>query len=191
VTAQPPRREDRSHAQPRAGASSRRAWRAWRGPDWSGRAAAPKAGLNRHDLARPYTGPSAGELFQEGFRSVPHPGRSGPAGIVRVPLASRKRGSVPLRTLETAPGTRRARGPKPGGRYQCCRIRAVRRSWQARSSTNQTSPSCRRRFWHEPSGRCLSTATVMGSHAMTGALMKPLNIWLGFLNYKKIHISRA
>ena len=50
VTAQPPRREDRSHAQPRAGASSRRAWRAWRGPDWSGRAAAPEAGLNRRDL---------------------------------------------------------------------------------------------------------------------------------------------
>ena len=53
----------RSHAQPLL---QRRAWRAWRGPDWSGRVAAPKAGLNRRDLARPYTWRSAGELFSAG-----------------------------------------------------------------------------------------------------------------------------
>src|SRR5271166_6332334 len=56
VTAQPLRREDRSHAQ---GVCDR----AWRGPDRSGRAAAPKAGLTRRDLARHQNGRSAGERF--------------------------------------------------------------------------------------------------------------------------------
>src|SRR5271157_3635152 len=46
----------RSHAQ---GARDR-AWRAWRGPEWSGRTAAPQAGLTRRDLARLYTRRSAG-----------------------------------------------------------------------------------------------------------------------------------
>jgi hypothetical protein len=51
--AQPPLREDRSHAQSRADLLHGRAWRAWGGPDRSGRAdAAPNAGLNRTEVRR-------------------------------------------------------------------------------------------------------------------------------------------
>lgn len=59
VTPQPPRREDRSHAQ-----APLRAEHGEHGEDRTGAAAllgaAPKAGLNRRDLARHYTDRSAG-----------------------------------------------------------------------------------------------------------------------------------
>src|SRR5271165_2544606 len=62
----------RSHAQ---GARDR-AWRAWRGPEWSGRTAAPQAGWTRRDLARPYTRRSAG-CDQRERRSAQSPDSQG------------------------------------------------------------------------------------------------------------------
>jgi hypothetical protein len=55
----------------------------------------------------------------------------------------------------------------------------------------RNSPSCRHRFWHEPSDRCFPTATITGSHSYDWKFTNPLSIWLGFLNHQKIHIDRA
>ena len=91
--------------------SSGRAWRAWRGPDWSGRAAAPKAGLKRHDLARPYAGRSAGELFPCLACAVPAatrlvgsllPPRGGPDAVACRPADH-------LRVTSVDPAARRCR----------------------------------------------------------------------------------
>lgn len=62
VMAQPPRKEDRSHAQPRAGLlGPSMASMARTGLEWPrSLRGARRAGLNRHDLARHYTRRSAG-----------------------------------------------------------------------------------------------------------------------------------
>ena len=172
VTAQPPRKENRrSHAQ----ALLQR--RAWRGPDRSGRAlrAAPKAGLNRRDLARHHNGRSAGERFP------PMAGAGVPVRIVAVddcdmippelravlgPLADlAATGGAGPRVRADSAGVRRggrlSRTPRAGC---CCSLPGFSRPW---ASFPFPSPSAA-----SPSSRRLEVKTWSG--AITGSEGAPV-----------------